>query len=275
MKKWNDSAQMILIAGFAIGIGIVVLTVMLNNIIYASNTASEANIETNVFDFTNTIKVTTQAYERAYTGTSIDSAYISNYTRKMSESHALSGFIFTLDTDSLQEPSFTENGLPDGNPNWTVAERVNKTDLFEITINTSILGNETKPFVVEAVDQSGKLWSLRTYNSGGICFVNVTNNNDTVLYSASCGIGSILHMNLTNTTSPFHFNSLTAGKQYKINVMNGNQTEGTLAVSGTLINGKPFEIRRYHVVNTTISLNKNGHLEMNVTVPVTLPRGHL
>jgi hypothetical protein len=275
MKKWNDSAQMILIAAFAIGIGIVVLTVMLNNIIYAGNIASEANIETNVFDFTNTIKVTILAYEKAYTGNSIDSAYMSNYTRKMSESHAISGFIFTLSNDALKEPYFTENGLASGNSNWTVAERVNKTDIFEIMVNTSVLGNETNHFMVEAVDQSGKLWSLTAYNSGSACLVNVTDSNDTVIYSSSYGIGSTLHLNLTNTTSSFHFNSLTAGKQYKVNIVNGNQTAGTLTLSGDLINGKPFEIRRYHVINTTMSLNKNGHMEMNVTIPVTLPRGQL
>lgn len=266
---------MILIAGFAIGIGIVVLTVMLNNIIYASNTASEANIETNVFDFSNTIKVTTQAYEKAYTGNSIDCAYISNYTSKMATSYALSGFIFTLKEDSLKEPYFTDNGLIRGNSDWTVVERVNKTDIFEIMINTSILGNETNPFMVEAADQSGMFWSLRAYNSSGTYFVNVTDSNGISIYNSSSGVGSILPMNLTNTTTSFHFNSLTAGKQYKINIRNGNQTAGTLALSGDLINGQPFEIRRYHVLNTTMSLNKNGHLEMNVTIPVTLPRGHI
>lgn len=278
MRKWSDSGQMILIAGFAMGIGIVVLTVMLNNIIYASNTASEANIETNVFDFTNTMKVTTQAYEKAYTGTSIDDAYISNYTKKMSESHALSGFIFTLSNDSLQQPYFTENGLSNGKDEWVVVERINQTSNFEIFLNASKLENESNCFVIEAINQSGMFWSARIFNSSGTYYANVTDSNSTnILNTVLIGSGSgTFYMNLTNNTpSNFHFNTLTAGEQYKLRFVNGSHSGGIFTISGNLTNGQPFEIRRYHVLNATMSLNKNGHLEMNVTVPITLPRGHI
>jgi len=273
MKKRNDSAQMILIAGFAIGIGIVVLTVMLNNIIYASNTASEANIETNVFDFSNTVKVTTQAYEKAYDSGSINNSYIANYTSKMAMSHAIAGFIFTLHNDSLQEPYFTQNGLHTGDPDWVVVDRIDRTDSFELMIKTSSLGNASKCFVVEAINQSGSMfWSARVFNSSGTYYVNVTNSTD-VLRTQNIGSGNP-SLNITNNTN-FHFDTLTAGKQYRIRFINGDNASGTFTLSGELINGEPFEIRRYHVLNTTMSLNKNGHLEMNVTIPVTLPRGQL
>lgn len=278
MKKWNDSAQMILIAGFAIGIGIVVLTVMLNNIIYASNTASEANIETNVFDFSNTIRVTTQAYEKAYDNGSIDNAYISNYSSKMAMSHAIAGFIFTLDNDSLQEPYFTQNGLRSGDPEWAVVDRINQTNYFDMEINISTLGNESNCFVAEAHNQSDMLWSVRVFNSSGS--FNVTVTNSTAILNTIIRNGSLLKMNLTynlmdDAPYDFYYSSLTAGKQHKVKFRNGNQSSGTFAISGNLSNGQPFEIRRYHVLNTTMSLNKNGHLEMNVTIPVTLPRGQI
>jgi hypothetical protein len=276
MKKWNDSAQMILIAGFAIGIGIVVLTVMLNNIIYASNTASEANIETNVFDFSNTIKVSTQAYEKAYDSGSINNSYISNYSSKMAMSHAIAGFIFTLDNDSLQEPYFTQNGLRSGDPDWIVVDRIKQMDYFDIELNISTLGNESNCFVVEAHNQSDMLWSVRVFNSSGS--FNVTVTNSTHVLDNTTSDGSLLKMNLTsdlmdNTPYDFYYSSLTAGKQHKVKFINGNQSSGNFAISGNLSNGQPFDIRRHHVLNTTMSLNKNGHLEMNVTIPVTLPRG--
>jgi len=275
MKKWNDSAQMILIAGFAIGIGIVVLTVMLNNIIYASNTASEANIETNVFDFSNTVKVTTQAYEKAYDNGSIDNSYISNYTSKMAMSHAIAGFIFTLDNDPLQEPYFTQNGLRSGDPDWVVVERINQTERLELVINTSSLGDASNCFVVEALNQSGSMfWSARIFNSSGTHYVNVTNSTD-ILRTYDIGSGSP-SLNITNNTPiDFDFDTLTSGEQYRIRFINGDNASGTFTLSGNLSNGQPFEIRRYHVLNTTMSLNKNGHLELNVTIPVTLPRGQL
>ncbi|MCQ6961719.1 hypothetical protein [Methanolobus chelungpuianus] len=272
MKKWNNSAQMILIAGFAIGMGIVVLTVMLNNIIYASNTASEANIETNVFDFANTMKITTQAYEKAYTGSSIDSSYISNYTNIMATSYAPSGFIFKLSNGPLQEPYFTANGLSNGKSEWTVVERVNKTDVFELEINTSTIGNEPNCLVVEALNHSGMFWSVRIFNSSGMYYANVTDSNSTnILRTVPIGSG---YINLTNNTD-FHFDTMTAGEQYKIRIVNGSQAGGTFSLAGNLTNGKPFEIRRYHVLNATMSLNKNGHLEMNVTIPITLPQGQI
>jgi hypothetical protein len=278
MRKWNESAQMILIAGFAIGIGIVVLTVMLNNIIYASNTASEANIETNVFDFSNTVKVTNQAYEKAYCSGSINNAYISNYSQQMAKSYALSGFIYTLDNDLLQEPYLTENGLSNGNPEWVVVDRINQTDYFEIEINISTLGDQSNCFVIEAIDQSQMLWSARVFNSSGSFNVTVTNSTD-VLNTTTIS-GSPLNMNVTsnlmnNESYSYYYSHLTAGKQHKIKIVNGNQSSGTFEISGNLTNGQPFEIRRYRVLNTTMSLNKNGHLEMNVTIPVTLPRGHI
>jgi hypothetical protein len=274
MRKWNESAQMILIAGFAIGIGIVVLTVMLNNIIYASNTASEANIETNVFDFSNTVRVTTQAYEKAYCNGSINNAYISNYSQQMAKSYALSGFIYTLDNDPLQEPYLTENGLSSGNPEWVVVDRINQTDYFELMINTSSLGNESSCFAIEAFNQSGMFWSIKIFNSSGAFYANITNSTD-ILRTENIGGGSPSLDIYNNTPFDFHFNTLTAGEQYRIRYVNGNQASGTFAISGNLTNGQPFEIRRYHVLNTTMSLNKNGHLEMNVTIPVTLPRGHI
>jgi hypothetical protein len=275
MKKWNDSAQMILIAGFAIGIGIVVLTVMLNNIIYASNTASEANIETNVFDFSNTVKVTTQAYEKAYDSGSINNSYIANYTNKMAMSHAIAGFIFTLDNDPLQEPYFTQSGLSNGNSDWVVVDRINRTEHLELVINTSSLGSASNCFVVEALNQSGDMfWSARIFNSSGTHYVNVTNSTD-ILRTYDIGSGSP-SLNITNNTPiNFYFDTLTSGEQYRIRFINGDNASGTFTLSGNLSNGQPFEIRRYHVLNTTMSLNKNGHLEMNVTIPVTLPRGQL
>ncbi|KXS41221.1 hypothetical protein HWN40_00060 [Methanolobus zinderi] len=285
MKKMNEAGQIILIAGFIIGIGIVVLTIMLNNIVYASNTASESSIETNVFDYSNVVKTTTEAYEKAYVdarnGSSIDgnkfNSYMTNYSERMVKSYSLSGFIFSLENDTLQDAYFTENGLADGNDDWVVIERVNNTDSFLLSIpNSSNLGNESNKFVIEINNQSSSIWSATMFNSSGN--INLTiYNSSSILKSENSSFSEI---NITGNeidgiNSNLHFNSQTANQTYTIKFINGSQAMGTFMISGDLVNGDPFYIERVNVVNSTIKLNKNGHLEINTTIPVTLPKGQI
>ncbi len=287
MKKMNEAGQIILIAGFIIGIGIVVLTVMLNNIVYASNTASESSIETNVFDYSNVVKITTEAYEKAYVdarnGSSIDgnkfNSYMANYSERMIKSYSLSGFIFSLENDTLQDAYFTENGLAGGNDDWTVFERINQTDYFLLgRLNASSLGNESNKFVIEVNNQSGStIWSAAFFNSSGN--VNLTIYDSNSVLNTKNDTFTDINITYNQIYNPndfaFYFNSQTAGQTYSIKFINGSQATGTFMISGDLVNGDPFYIERVNVVNSTIKLNKNGHLEINTTIPVTLPKGQI
>ncbi|MDW7731119.1 MAG: hypothetical protein SCH66_01675 [Methanolobus sp.] len=283
MRKMNESGQIILISGFIIGIGIVVLTVMLNNIVYASNTASESSIETNVFDYSNVVKTTTEAYEKAYVdaknGSVIDNdtfnAYMANYSDKMVKSYSLSGFIFSLDTGTLQNAYFTQNGLADGNDDWAVIERVNYTDEFILSIpNASTLGNESNKFVIEVNNQSGMIWSASMFNSNGNINLTVYNSSSVLNYeNDSFSEINITSNNVDTTPFNFHFISHTIGETYSIKFINGSQAMGTFRISGDLVNSDSFYIERINIVNSTMELNKNGHLEINATIPITLPKG--
>ncbi len=277
MKKMDESGQIILIAAFIIGIGIVVLTVMLNNIVYASNTASESSIETNVFDYSNVVQTTTEAYEKAYNGSNygnnsvIFNAYMENYSEKMVRSYSLSGFIFSLENDTLQDAYFTENGLADGNDDWVVIERVNSTDSFLLDkLNVSSLGNESNKFVIEVNNHSGsKQWSASVYNSSGTITISVSNQTTSIgNYTSASGFINI-------TENQFRFLDNTAGQTYTIKFINGSHSMGTFRIAGKLVNGNDFHIERVHIVNSTMKLNKNGHLEINSTIPITLPKGHI
>ncbi|TQD28249.1 hypothetical protein [Methanolobus vulcani] len=286
MKRLDEHGQMILIAGFIIGIGIVVLTVMLNNIIYASNTASESSIETNVFDYSNVVDTTIEAYEKAYANSgqpyndTAFNAYMADYSERMVKSYSLSGFIFTLDTGPMQDAYFTENGLADGNDDWIVIERVNNTDSFLLDkLNKSILGNKSNKFVIEVNNQSGTIWSASVFNSNGTIALNVSNQSTIIgNYTSSNSTGFI---NITGNqidglpVTPFCFPDNVTGQKYSITFINGSQAMGTFCLKGNLTNGDPFYIERVEVVNSTIKLNKNDHLEINVTIPIILPRGHV
>ncbi|SFM67419.1 hypothetical protein [Methanolobus profundi] len=282
MKKDDDSAQMILIASFAIGLSIVVLTLMLNNIIYASNTASESNIETNVFEFSNAIHLTSHAYEKAYEDAdngSFDQArfndYMNSFSTKMAESSAFSGTIYILETGTFMEPYFTKNGLVDGRDDWTVIERVNHTDTFLMAINTSLTANQSDRFVIEAVDTSGTIWSASFFRSGSNVNVTVT-DGVTVLNTQNSSSGELnITSDLMDGSTPFqyYFNNRTTGKTYSLLIKNGDLATGTTLISGDKINGKGFKIERIDVIEASIRMNKDGKLKANVVIPVLLPKG--
>ncbi|WP_292469992.1 hypothetical protein [Methanolobus sp.] len=284
MKRLNESGQMILIASFIIGIGIVVLTVMLNNIVYASNTASESSIETNVFDFSNVVQTTTEAYEKAYADSNNGydnatfDAYMANYSEKMTESYSLSGFMFSLDSGALQDTYLSQNGLGNGNNDWAVIERVNYTDAFLLgRLNVSTLGNESNKFVIEANNQSGTtIWSASFFNSSGNINLNVCNSSS-ILNSKNDSFSeiNITYNEIDGGFFDFDFSNQVAGETYSIKFINGSQAMGTFLMSGDLVNRDPFYIERVEVVNSTMKLNKNGHLEINVTIPITLPKGQI
>ncbi|ETA68271.1 hypothetical protein MettiDRAFT_1729 [Methanolobus tindarius DSM 2278] len=281
MRKKDDSAQMILIASFAIGMAVVVLTLMLNSIIFASNTASESNVETNVYDYSNAVQITVDAYEKAYSYSyngSVNNTefndYIDAFSRKMTESSAFSGVIYTLEHGNFHKPYFTQNGLIDGNVNWTVIERVNYTDTFLMAINSSAFSNSTQ-FSVEAFNQSGTIWSAEFEKSGTGVNISVTDGL-TVLDTYSSSSGELnISSDLVDGSSYFnyYFNNKTAGKTYSLRIINGNVTTGTFLIAGDTVSGNKFEIERIDVIKARIEMNKNGNLKMDALIPITLPKG--
>jgi hypothetical protein len=279
MKKIDDSAQLLLIAGFAVGVGIVVITVMLSNVIYASNMASESSIDTSRFDIANAIQTTTEAYQDAYiysNGTYADyESYIGSYSMKASQNYATAGFTFHLQNHFYSEPYFTGNGLAGGRSNWTLVSTVNTTEVFLITPNTSIMGNESNPLVIEAVGSGTNLWSIEMYNSSGKVNITVTGGSLILGYNNDTGANPEINItgNRINTANfQFGFSASTAGQDYSINIYNGNTTAGMCTISGNLTSGQPFALMRHYVANPTLRMS-SGQMSINRTVPILLPGG--
>ena len=281
MKKLNDSAQLLLIAGFAIGVGIVVITVMLSNVIYASNMASESSIDTSRYDIANAIQTTTEAYQDAYRYSILDEdnitryeEYIDSYSRKASQNYATAGFTFHLQDHGFSEPYFTHNGLAGGKDNWTLVSNVNMTESFFITPNTSTMGNESNPLVIEAVNHSGSsLWSIGMYNSSGNITITVIDSSP----SYKNGTWTTLEVNITGNQindEPFQFNysASTTGQDYSINIYNGSTTIGSYTLSGNTSSGQSFMLARHKVANPTLRM-ASSQMSINRTVPIPLPGG--
>jgi hypothetical protein len=182
MDKSNDSGQMLLLAAFTIGFMVVVSTVMLNNIIYASNIASESNNDISYFEVSNIARMTDEATKAAYynatTGSSFNhtvfSRYLENYSHEVTILYAYKGVSFSFTNSTLQDAYFTKNGLSSGQENWTIIDNVNATDNFTMNLtNTSNLGNISEPFEVHALNQSGSsIWFMKIYEE--------ENNNSTI-----------------------------------------------------------------------------------------------
>lgn len=284
MKRFNDSAQLLLIAGFAIGVGIVVITVMLNNVIYASNMASESSIDTSRYDIANAIQTTTEAYQDAYRYAITESGlnntaynrYVNSYSRKASQNYATAGFTFHLQNHDYSEPYFTHNGLAGGKNNWTLVSNVDTAEVFYITPNTSVMGNESNPLVVEAVSNSGSsLWSIEMYNSSGKVNITVIDGSLTPRYKNDTGSNPEINItgNLINSaTFSFNYFLSTTGKDYSINIYNGNSTAGMCTISGNLTSGQQFTLMRHHVANPTLRMS-SSQMSINRTVPIILPGG--
>ncbi|TGC07297.1 hypothetical protein [Methanolobus halotolerans] len=283
MKKLDDSAQLLLIAGFAIGVGIVVITVMLNNVIYASNMASESSIDTSRYDIANAIQTTTEAYQDAYiysrqngNNSTLYEEYINSYTRKVSQNYATGGFTFHLQNHNYSEPYYTHNGLAGGKGNWTLVNNVNTTESFFITPKTSTMGNESNPLVFEAVNQSGSsLWSIKMYNSSGNVNITVTVGSLAPNYSNNTGSNPELNITgnkINNETFIFNYSASTEGQDYSINIYNASNTIGMCTISGNLTSGRSFTLMRHNVANPTLKMS-SSRMSVNRTVPVLLPGG--
>jgi hypothetical protein len=283
MKKLDDSAQLLLIAGFAIGVGIVVITVMLSNVIYASNMASESSIDTSRYDIANAIQTTTEAYQDAYRYSILDEdnitryeEYIDSYSRKASQNYATAGFTFHLQDHGFSEPYFTHNGLAGGKDNWTLVSNVNSIEVFLIDIpNTSTMGNESNPLVIEAINSGMSLWSIEMYNSSGN--VNITITDGSLTSNTESIIDTVVNLNITGNKinaeiASFNFSASTTGQDYSINIYNGSTTIGIYTISGNTSSGQSFMLARYKVANPTLRM-ASSQMSINRTVPIPLPGG--
>ncbi|MDG6244208.1 MAG: hypothetical protein QCH31_07430 [Methanolobus sp.] len=283
MRQLDENAQLLLVAGFAVGVGIVVLTIMLNNVIYASNIASESSIDTSRYEIANAVQITSESYQDAYiyameTGTFNNTAfeeYLHSYAFMASGNFAISGITFNFENNTLHDPYFTQNGLDNGRDNWTVATNINSTDLFLLELpDVSKLGNSSEKLMITATNSSGLLWAIELYNSGGK--INITVRDRTTIlgtYTASSQV------NITGDTkdfgsdsAAFHFSALTTGHDYSINVINGSKALGYCTFSGSMSSGEQFGFARHKVVDPRVTMS-SSQIYIKRDLPVSLPGG--
>lgn len=282
MRKSDERGQLLLVAGFAVGLGIVVLTIMLNNVIYASNIASESSIDTSRYDMANTIQMTSETYEDAYRYAMKDGSfnstsfeqYLDSYAKLASKNYAISGLTFNFENNTLYEPYFSQNGLANGKDNWTIASNINTTDVFVLEIpDTSKLGNSSNSMTITITNSSGFLWSIELFSSSGFINVTVSDQSSEIgTYIASSQINITGNkIDFTTTPSPsFQFSDHTAGSNYSINILNGSNAVGYCTFSGHMTSGEQFTFVRHWVGNPVITMH-SSEMKIKRNLPITLP----
>ena len=270
MRKLDDSAQLLLLAAFAIGFTLVISTIMLNNIIYASNMASESTSDISNYEISNIAQMTDEATRAAYYNNTNDAEitqYLDSYATEVSAQYAFQGLSLSFDNSNLNDAYFTENGLYDGNSDWIVIKNVNRTDKFTIELtNTSKLGDESNAYEVQIINQSDvSIWSMKVYNDS--TNINITVNNNT----KSEALSNYMMLNITGDQPiNFNFNTSTTTDPYKIKYVNSSNAMGHYSISGGLEDGSTFVEERYKVTNATISVTSSNN-KINVSIPVTVP----
>ena len=275
MKHCDESGQILLLTAFAIGFMIVISTVMLNNIIYASNTASESSNDINHFEISNIAQITQEASNAAYynatTGNQFENDvyfnYLETYSQEISTLYAYRGFSFSFGNSTLHDAYFTKNGLITGRSNWTIIDNIDQTSTFTIEmVDTSKLSNSSNPFEINVINHSGApIWKMKMYDDGSNINVSVDDQTHTIEIS-----NSSIYLNIIDNETVFHFATSTASETYRIDYFNSSNAMGLYSITGTLSDGRDFARERYKVINTTISIASSKN-RINVSLPITVP----
>lgn len=237
----DESAQFMLLAGFIIGIGLVVITIMLNSIVFESNMAVGAGTDSTRSEIINLMQITKDETRRAYGNatmvSTIKSTQIQNFNnqtgsfrKNLSMIYAFHGEGINIswdvtDWNNTNKAFFTENGTSNGRTNWTVVENVIESN---ITINFSSPGGS---FQIEIKNNSYSNW------------INLTANSTIRNSSAS---------------------------PYSIVFHNGSLNQGNYSITGKTFNGRNFTRGRDFVLHSTIVIS-TSRVRMNITIPVTVP----
>ncbi|CAG1006479.1 MAG: hypothetical protein OIN86_08630 [Candidatus Methanoperedens sp.] len=245
----NERAQFMLLAGFIIAIGLVITTVMLNNIIFESNMAGEAGGDSIKYDVVNLMRISGDEIKSAYRNVTNVSApknnkitnfskQMNNFNSNLSQINALhgKGMNVSWDVNNWNKSiyaNFTENGTVNGAANWTLIENVKNSTII---VNVSSINSFT--FIVN-ISNATTYWHINFTNPE----IRTINNTQ-------------IMQNITSA--------------YSIAFINGSTTSGNYTIIGNTTYGKGFTRARDYIINATIILF-TSNMRANITIPVSVP----
>ncbi|MBU4139533.1 MAG: hypothetical protein KJ729_06300 [Euryarchaeota archaeon] len=268
----DHDAQFMLLAGFLIGIGLVITTVMLNSIMFEGNMAIESVTENSKYDMVNLMQITTDEIRSAYRNATEKGGTVpnttKNFTKQVNNFSATLPKIYSMygggarisyeNWTNKGFANFTENGMPGGKDNWTLVEGVNASSVTVFNVSINLTGSI---FKIEARNSADSfVWSIEFNNSN----YNVTNVTNASNYT----IGTFISGSQYNLTShPFDFNYLSS--PVSIHIINGKNAFGKYKIQG-LANNRNFTRERDYVLNTSVAISTTK-VKANISMPVSVP----
>jgi hypothetical protein len=117
----DNHGQLLIISGFIMAMGLVVLAIMLNSLIYTNNTAYEGSMDTNNKDILFINDLTSKESDNAYYTTAPDpakyNAYMNEYSESLKKLYAYKGIsvsIVTEPCDYTYDKTYTKIKYSDG-----------------------------------------------------------------------------------------------------------------------------------------------------------------
>ncbi|CAG1002623.1 hypothetical protein METP3_03453 [Methanosarcinales archaeon] len=242
----NERAQFMLLAGFIISIGLVITTVMLNNIIFEGNMAGEAGGDSVKYDVVNLMRISGDEIKSSYRNVTLPgqnpSLKFDNFTRQMqnfnenlSQIYALHGKGVNISWDisnwnntSPRNANFTENGTANGATNWTLIENVSSS---AVSMNVTVTSGT---FQIILKNTSSSLITLTPGTYTGLIFINST-----------------------------------IADPYSISYINGSNAYGNYNITG-IASDKNFIRSRDYILNATIIIS-TSNMRANITIPISVP----
>ncbi|MFA4935539.1 MAG: hypothetical protein WC568_06855, partial [Candidatus Methanoperedens sp.] len=222
----NEEAQFMLLAGFIIALGLVIMSALLSNIIFQGNMAGEAGADPVKYEIVNLMAISADEMKSAYRNVTAlggsNTQKINNFSKQMqnfndnlSKIYALRGEGVKVSNDTsnwnnTMYANFTDNGMAVGATNWTVIENVKDSNII---VNLTTNG-----------------------------MLNISLKNLTTSW-----------INLTGTGN-FSFKN-TSVVPYSINFNNGANVAGRFNITGNTSNNRTFIRARDFILNATVTLS--------------------
>jgi hypothetical protein len=237
----NRDAQFMLLGGFIIAIGLVITTVMLNNIIFQGNMAGEAGADPLRYDIVNIMQITGDEMKSAYrNATELGGNAQSNFNNQTQNFSANLSTIYALHGEGINVSwdvsnwngnyaNFTNNGTLGGAADWTLIQNVSTSN---ITVHATQLG---------------------TFH------INITNTTTNWTVPLVAGNNYINNTNIADHITP----------PYSIIFINGANAAGNYSISGTA-SGRAFIRARDYILYATVKLSAS-RMRADITIPVSVP----
>ena len=242
----NEDAQFMLLAGFIIAIGLVITTVMLNNIIFESNMAGEAGGDPIKYDIVNLMRISGDEMKSAYRNVTSPGQNASlkfiNFTNRMRNFNGNLSNIYALHGEGVNVgwnignwnstpplyANFTDNGTANGATNWVVLQNVNKSN-------------------------------ITVFVTSGTFYINITNTTSFWNITLPVGSNSFNSTNISYKVLP----------PYSITFLNGANAAGNYSINGTA-SSTTFTRARDYILYSTVTLS-TSNMRTNITIPVSVP----